>query len=312
MIGTRRRPEEQRIQHVRLDRLTAHPLNEKLYGSTKPDQELIDSIRSLGIIEPLIVTQRGVIISGHRRWQAAKTIVAEDKGSEKTVYLMTMRPDHTPNDAWYTDEARLAEEDANTLILEKYLIEANRQRKKTPEQRGREFTELKRIEAALAKERQKTLNNAGGKITTSETGKARDKAAKTVGVGARTAEKIEKIVQKADSGDSKARTVLDEMNAGKKSTDAAYKEVVRAPKTSKPPKVWVSMNVQPDEVESVASFLRQYRAENKTPIHFTAADALTAINRTTDGLVSQLSAADKAIVYRSLLMRLQDLSGGAA
>jgi ParB-like chromosome segregation protein Spo0J len=106
MIGTRRRPEERHIQHVRLDKLTPHPLNVKLYGSAKPDQKLIDSIRMLGIIEPLIVTQRGQIISGHSRWQAAKIICAEDGTSEKTVYLMTMRPDHSPNDAWYTDEDR--------------------------------------------------------------------------------------------------------------------------------------------------------------------------------------------------------------
>src|ERR1017187_9150859 len=135
MIGTRRRPEERRIQHVRLDKLTAHPLNIKLYGQAKPDQKLIDSIRMLGIIEPLIVTQRGQIIAGHNRWQAAKVICAEDGTSEKTVYLMTMRPDHSPNDAWYEDRDRARFEDDSPLLLEKFLIESNRQRVKTREQK---------------------------------------------------------------------------------------------------------------------------------------------------------------------------------
>jgi len=231
MIGTRRRPEERRIQHVRLDKLTPHPLNEKLYGSTKPDQKLIDSIRMLGIIEPLIVTQRGQIISGHSRWQAAKIICAEDKVSETKVYLMTMRPDHLPNDAWYTDEECMKDEDDNPLLLERFLIEANHQRVKTPEQFGREFTELKRIEGELAKQREKLGRE---KLPHPETaGKARDKAAAAVNLSGRTAEKLEKVVHAADSGDATARIELDALNSGEnKSIDAAYKAVV----TPKPPK----------------------------------------------------------------------------
>jgi hypothetical protein len=238
MIGTRRRPQERHIQHVRLDKLTPHPLNIKLYGSAKPDQKLIDSIRMLGIIEPLIVTQRGQIISGHSRWQAAKIICAEDGTSEKTVYLMTMRPDHTPNDAWYTDNARMDEEDDSQLLLEKFLIEANRQRVKTPTQKSREFTELKRIEGALAKIRM----DAGKKVdptkifTEGTAGEAAVKAAKVIGMSRPTAEKLEKVVAAAERGDESAKAVIAAVDAGKKSINAAYKEVV-APKPSKSPEL---------------------------------------------------------------------------
>ena len=234
MIGTRRRPAERHIQHVRLDKLTPHPLNVKLYGSAKPDQKLIDSIRMFGIIEPLIVTQRGQIISGHSRWQAAKIICAEDGKSEKTVYLMTMRPDHSPNDAWYTDEAREEEEHDNPLLLEKFLIESNRQRVKTPSQKSREFTELKRIESALAKIRMDAGKKADPtKIFTEGTaGEAAVKAAKVVGMSRPTAEKLEKVVAAADRGDKSAKVVIAEVDAGKKSISAAYKAVV----ASKPPK----------------------------------------------------------------------------
>jgi hypothetical protein len=240
MIGTRRRPEERRIQHVRLDKLTPHPLNVKLYGSAKPDQKLIDSIRMLGIIEPLIVTQRGQIISGHSRWQAAKIICAEDGTSEKTVYLMTMRPDHTPNDAWYTDEDREKEESNNPLLLERFLIEANRQRVKTPQQKSREFTELKRIEKALAKIRMDAGKKADPTKTFTEgtAGEAAVKAAKVIGMSRPTAEKLEKVVAAADRGDESAKVVIAEVDAGKKSINAAYKEVI-APKPPKSPELVV-------------------------------------------------------------------------
>jgi hypothetical protein len=58
---------------------------------------------------------------------------------------------------------------------------------------AREFKELKRIETEPAKERM----SAGGKgvaILPHLLGKSRDKAAAMVGMGARTAEKFEKIV----------------------------------------------------------------------------------------------------------------------
>jgi hypothetical protein len=184
MIGTRRRPGERHIQHVRLDRLTPHPLNEKLYGSA-PDRNLIDSIRLLGIIEPLIVTQRGQIISGHSRWQAAKIICAEDGVSEKTVYLMTMRPDHSPNGAWYVDLAHAENEDANPLLLEKFLIESNRQRVKTESQKDAEAAHLLRIETELAAIRQR----AGVRTNSAEGGKAVEKVAATTGESADTVRK---------------------------------------------------------------------------------------------------------------------------
>jgi ParB-like nuclease domain len=225
MIGTRRKPEERRIQHVRLDRLHPHPLNEKIYGAVRPDQKLIDSIRALGILEPLIVTQRGLIISGHSRWQAAKIICAEDGTSEKTVYLMTMRPDHSPNDAWYADEDRLQEEDDNPLILERMIIEANRQRVKTAEQKAREFTELKRIEAALAKQRQK--QGRENLPHPESAGKARDKAAEVVGLSGKTAEKLEAIVVAADAGDTTAKNALAEIDRKNgRGVDSAYRAVV--------------------------------------------------------------------------------------
>ena len=78
---------------------------------------------------------------------------------------------------------------------------------KTLEQKAREFRELKRIEAALAKERML----AGRKIDPGKNfskGRAEDNAAAAVGMSRPTARKLEAIVQKADGGDSEARAAL--------------------------------------------------------------------------------------------------------
>jgi hypothetical protein len=66
-------------------------------------------------------------------------------------------------------------------------------------------------------------------------GRARDKAAAAVGMGARTLEQMEKVVQKADEGDPTAQAAVDAVNRHKKSVDAAYQEVVtKAPITKLP------------------------------------------------------------------------------
>jgi ParB family chromosome partitioning protein len=48
-------------------------LNESIYGDTVDDQ-LIESIRENGILEPLIVDYKNRIVSVHRRWFAAQKL----------------------------------------------------------------------------------------------------------------------------------------------------------------------------------------------------------------------------------------------
>jgi hypothetical protein len=61
---------------IRLDKIKASPENMKLYRPILADDpELIalaDSIREHGVQEPLVVTEDGYILSGHRRHAAAK------------------------------------------------------------------------------------------------------------------------------------------------------------------------------------------------------------------------------------------------
>jgi len=50
--------------------LLPHPLNKQLYDCT-PTSDLVSSIREHGIVEPLVVTPARILISGHRRREAA-------------------------------------------------------------------------------------------------------------------------------------------------------------------------------------------------------------------------------------------------
>lgn len=99
--------------------LRPHPENVKIYND-HADKDLVDSVLSKGVINPLLITYDNRIINGHRRHDAAL------KASLRTVPVVVFQS-HDELD-----------------ILEA-LIESNRQRQKTNEQIGREYEALKKI-----------------------------------------------------------------------------------------------------------------------------------------------------------------------
>lgn len=217
-----------RLHYVDPSDILPHPFNARVYGDDALDPDFVESIRVNGVQEPVVVVktiidgQDGLyILSGHRRVKAAARV-------GRNVPIRTV-------------------EDAGTLWQESFLLESNRQRIKTPEQKAREFTEFKRIEAALAKERMLAGKPADPRanLPQGSRGKARDKAAAKVGLKSRTAEKLEKVVQAADTGNVAARTALNEINAGTKSIHAAAKEVAPPKKRSKSKKEVVRSAASP-------------------------------------------------------------------
>jgi ParB-like chromosome segregation protein Spo0J len=191
-----------------VNEFTPHPLNEKVYGSPKADEKLIESIEKVGVLQPIIVNRNKQIVSGHRRWQACKIIAERRPDKDFHILAITFG--------------------GSDFQAEQLLIESNRQRVKTLEQKAREFRELKRIEAALARERML----AGRKIDPGKNfsrGRAEDNAAAALGMSRPTARKLEAVVQKADGGDPEAQAALRALNENKMSVDAAYRKVA-APK----------------------------------------------------------------------------------
>lgn len=154
------------IEFVAPQSLKSHPLNVAIYGDDGY-QDLIESIKNLGVLQALYVTSKNVILSGHRRWRAA--MAAECP----TIPIIRMN---------YTD----------ALDECQAIIEHNRYRIKNGQQLYNESQELERIRD-LARQRQlATLpqkGQQGFQYHVVETfpphgiGKSRDAIAKTIGLG---------------------------------------------------------------------------------------------------------------------------------
>lgn len=199
------------LDSIPCDHLSPHPLSVKIYGRPKPTPELLASIEKVGLLQPLVVNEYGdgsyELLVGATRAEAWRVLLEE--GKVKTKWIPCRFVHLSPLDG------------------ERLVIESNRQRVKTPEQKAREFKELKRIESALAKARMLAGKKADPGANLPR-GKARDLAAVAVGgFKGRTAEKVEAIVTAADAGDTCARSALDAVNAGSMSVSRAYKDVVQ-------------------------------------------------------------------------------------
>lgn len=170
--------------------LKNHLLNIELYG-THPLPEFVGSIKAHGVLAPLTISTDGTIISGHSRRAAA--IVA---GLEMVPCVVSPLTD--------PDE------------IERALIESNRQREKTNEQKAREAMRLLEIEKRLAEKRRRANLRQGISVPEWETfptrenlgenansSRAADMAGKVVGMSGKTVTKAVEVVAKIDA--AKAR-----------------------------------------------------------------------------------------------------------
>ncbi len=152
--------------------LRPHPMNDEIYGD-RADSELVESVKQKGVLNPLLVTQQNLIISGHRRWAAA---IAVGLDSIPVVVFGS------------TDE----------LEIQEALIESNRQRAKTNEQIGREYDYLKRIyNERLSRQgaNQYTERASDKDLSDAPT----RKAAEAIGISQPTANKASQVVTVIDT-----------------------------------------------------------------------------------------------------------------
>jgi hypothetical protein len=117
----------ERLSICSVERLRPHPLNARIYGDDA-DPALVASVREHGILEPLLVTVDGLVLSGHRRFAAARTC------GHVTVHAVVI-------------------DEPDELAQQELLIQANRQRTKSNEQAAREAAALLEIERERAKRR---------------------------------------------------------------------------------------------------------------------------------------------------------------
>jgi N6-adenosine-specific RNA methylase IME4/ParB-like chromosome segregation protein Spo0J len=202
------------MYNVALDptKLKPHKENVEIYGSETVDTDLAESIKQKGILEPIVIKDDNTILSGHRRWLAAKSI-GLDKVPCRTISF---------ND------------DLDEL---ESLIEFNRQREKTFTQRMKEAERLKIIESERAKIRQvaelKQYKNTENTVSATlrerkeeeNNGKTSNAVAEKVGMKARTYEKAAKVWEKAKEGDEKAKELIKKVDSGDISINKAYKDI---------------------------------------------------------------------------------------
>lgn len=190
------------IDQRRPNDLRPHPMNEEVYGD-RADADLIESVRSKGVLNPILITTDNLIVSGHRRWGAA---IAAGLDTVPVVI--------TPID--------------DPLAIEEALIESNRQRQKTNEQIGREYKRLKHIyNERLSRQgtNQHTINRASS--SREDEAKPTARAAAELGVSQPTAHRIEAVVNRIDHLHANGKTdeavhLRQELN---RSANAAYNTV---------------------------------------------------------------------------------------
>lgn len=208
------------IKYAPTSALKPHPLNAAIYGDGC-DQDLLDSIKEKGIVNPILVTKSFQIISGHRRFNAAQMTGL----NEVPVIIM---------------------EQDDPLEVEELLIVTNKQRNKTAEQMAREYDKLKDIEKIKAKNRQiesgknfgigkeKVVENSPQPISE---GKSRELAAEKLGISSNTAERAAKVVHHVDELRAEGKTEEAEalrQTLNEKSVNAAYQQIKPKKEPAKP------------------------------------------------------------------------------
>lgn len=196
---------------INKNKLKPNPLNEVIYGKTEQDNQLIESIRKHGIIEPLVIKQDGTIISGHRRWQTAMNL---EEITEIPYRIESFK---------------------NELDEQEALIEYNRYRVKVYSQIMNEAEKLVEIETKRAKERM-SLGGQGVEMfphLKNPKGKTRDIIGQKIGVGSgRQFDKANKIWQEAKQGNEEAKKLVNKIDKNEMSINKAYLTIKQQEKRS--------------------------------------------------------------------------------
>lgn len=183
------------IREIEVNKLKPHPKNEMIYGQEDVSNlvSLIEARRK--IINPIIINENFVIISGHRRWKAAQELGYKTVPCELIIYD--------------NEEEELAD-----------LILYNTDRVKTPEQKAREGITLEETLSSKAflrrlsglKQNQTDMDDSSttdtqGDSDDSDKGLTRDKVAKAVGLGSgRTFDRMKEVLRTADTLKSQGNT----------------------------------------------------------------------------------------------------------
>lgn len=76
------------MQKFKIEELKAHPRNNEFFDDMSGEKwnEFLESIKTSGVIEPIVVTQDKIIVSGHQRVRACKELGIEDIDANVKIY----------------------------------------------------------------------------------------------------------------------------------------------------------------------------------------------------------------------------------
>ena len=193
------------VQQRHIHSLQPHPLNQQTYGDrTELEDSFLSSIEANGIHTPLTATPDGLLISGHRRWEAAKRLCIE------TVPV-------------------IVREFADELEQKEAVIDHNRYREKTFSQKMREADVLHEIEAERARRRQGQRTDLRENVPDGEDGdfgRTRDIVAEQINIGSgKTYDYARTVWEAAKDEDPVATHQVDKLDRDDQSISRAYKKV---------------------------------------------------------------------------------------
>jgi len=189
----------------KISELKTHPKQQWLYGDL-PDADMVDSVRLMGVMQPIVITHANIIVSGYRRWASATR-------------------------ADLTEVPVVVFESDDELEIQEAMVHFNRQRQKTRPQKARENQLLRNIQTERDKRRQNQLANlnkdkadpesstevlpgstsegnpAPGKShDTTKLGRSQTKRAKALGQSTATIDKMDRIDKKRDEAEKRGDT----------------------------------------------------------------------------------------------------------
>ena len=76
------------MQKFKIEELKAHPRNNEFFDDMSGEkwQEFLESIKTSGVIEPIVITQDKIIVSGHQRVRACKELGIEEIDANVKIY----------------------------------------------------------------------------------------------------------------------------------------------------------------------------------------------------------------------------------
>lgn len=76
------------MQQIKISELSPHPRNTEFFDDMSGEkwQEFLESIKTSGVIEPIVITQEKIIVSGHQRVRACKELGITEILADVRVY----------------------------------------------------------------------------------------------------------------------------------------------------------------------------------------------------------------------------------